>query len=102
MLVPILFYGHEFLDVRLLSKKTLHVKVNEKRPVRRPQTKWIDRIKKLCLNHLGLRYSKIQSVMADRKMWWLYLSCCPAFFIKKAGEEERTLAAGASITEQKL
>ena len=52
-----------------LSKQILHFEKNEKRPLRRPQTRWLDYIEDLGWNRLELRPSEMQSVLLDREVW---------------------------------
>ena len=54
-------------------KQTLFAKVSGKRLVGRPSTRWLDYIKGLGWNHLGLYPSETQSVLVDRKLWRLNL-----------------------------
>ena len=52
-----------------LPKQTLYAKVNGKRPVKRPRTRWLDYFEDLGWNRLGLYPSEMQSVLVDREVW---------------------------------
>ena len=51
-----------------LRKQTLYAKVYGKRPVGRPRTRWLDYIKDLVWNRLGLHPSEMRSVLVDREV----------------------------------
>ena len=55
----------KFCPIEQLSKHTLYAKVNGKRPIGRLRTRWLDYIKDLGWNSLGLRPSGMQSVLVD-------------------------------------
>ena len=69
-----------------LPKQTLNAKVNEKGPVGRPQTRWLDYIKDLSWNRMGRRPSEMQSVLLNGKMWRLDLEL---FSRKPQGKADR-------------
>ena len=52
----------------MLPKQTLFAKVNGKRLVRRPQTRWLDYVEDLSWNRLGLHSSKMQFVLLNRNL----------------------------------
>ena len=65
------------------------VKVNGKRPVGRPRTRWTNYIEDLGWNRLGLHSSEMMKVMEDRKMWRRNLELLyPRNPHGKAGNEE--------------
>ena len=66
------WFGHaNRMPQERLPKQTLFAEVNGKKPSELPRTKWLDYIEDLGWNRLGLRQSKMQSVLVDREMWWL-------------------------------
>ena len=68
------WFGHvSRMPQERLSKQTLYAEVSGKRPVGRPRTRWLDYIENLGWNSLGLRPSKMKSVLVDREMWRLNL-----------------------------
>ena len=60
-----------------LPKQALLVKVNGRRPVGRPRTRWTDYIEDLGWNRLGLRPNEMMEVMEDREVWQLNLELLP-------------------------
>ena len=52
-------------------KQTLYAKVSGKTPVGRPRTRWLDYIEDLSWNRLGLYPSEMQSVLVDRKVYFI-------------------------------
>ena len=52
-----------------LPKQALPAKVNGRRPVGRPRTRWTDHIKDLGWNRLRLYPSEMMEVMEDRVKW---------------------------------
>ena len=58
-------------------KQILYAEFNGKRPVGRPQTRWIDYIEDLGWNCLGLCQSEIQTVLVKREVWRLNLKLLP-------------------------
>ena len=56
-----------------LPKQTLSAEVSGKKPIGRPRTRWLDDIKNLGWNCLGLHPSEMQSVLMIEKMWLLNL-----------------------------
>ena len=68
------WFGHvSRMPHERLPQQTLYAKVSGKRPVGRPQTRWLDYIEDLGWNRLGLHPSEMQSVLVDREVWWLNL-----------------------------
>ena len=89
-----------------LLKQTLFAEVSGKRPVGRLQKRWLDYIKDLGWNRLGLHPGEMQSVLVDHSLYistvsiykdcgWtekygsLVLSCCPCNPLGKTNEEKR-------------
>ena len=60
------------LQERLL-KQALLPKANEKRPVKRPKTRWTNYIEDLGWNLFEFHPSEMMDVMEDREVWWLNL-----------------------------
>ena len=60
-----------------LPKQALLAKVNGKRPVGRPKTRWTNYIDDLGENRLRLHPSEMMEVNEDRKVWRLNSSLCP-------------------------
>ena len=56
-----------------LPKQALLAKVNERRPVGRPRTRWTNYIGDLGWNPLGLHPSEMMDVMEDREVWRINL-----------------------------
>ena len=73
----------------LFPKQTLYAEVSGKRPVGGPRTRWLDYIKDLGWNRLGLHPSEMQSVLVGRKVWRLNLELLPRNSLGKAGEEKK-------------
>ena len=69
-----------------LPKQGLHAKANGRRPVGRPRTRWIDYIKDLGWNFLGLRSSKMMEVMEDNEVWRLNLELLLPQPSRKSGQ----------------
>ena len=59
------------------------LQVKKKKPAVRSQTRWLDYIKDLDWNHLGLRLNEMCSVLVDREVWRLNLNCRPAILKEK-------------------
>ena len=57
--------------------------MNGKKPVGQPQTRWLDYIKDLDWNRLGLHRSEMQSALEGREVWRLLSSCCPTTLLEK-------------------
>ena len=68
-----------------LLKQTLYAKVNEKRPVGRSPTRWLEYIRDLSLNRLRLRLYEMQSVLVEREVWRLYLELTPPQPLRTSG-----------------
>ena len=66
-----------------LPKQTSYAEVSRKRPVGRPQTRWLNYIEDLrCL---GLHPSEMQSVLVDREVRGLNLRQLPPQPFRKSG-----------------
>ena len=52
-----------------LPKQALLAKVNGRRPVGRPRTRWANYIEDLGWNRSGLHPTKMMNVMEDREAW---------------------------------
>ena len=72
-----------------LPKQTLYAKVNEKRPSGRLQTRWLDSIKNLGWNRLGLCSSKMQSVLVNQELYWHNLKLLPLQLSRKSSRRKR-------------
>ena len=69
-----------------LSKQALLAKINERRPVGRPRTRWTNYIEDLGWNRFQLYPSKMMNVMADREAWQLNLELLPPQPSRKSGQ----------------
>ena len=69
-------YVSKILQERL-PKQSLLAKVTGKRPVGRPRTRWLDHIKDLIWNRLGLQLSEVEEVVKDRDVGRLNLELLP-------------------------
>ena len=77
------------MPLKRLPKQTLIAKVNEKRSVERHRTRWLDYIKDLGCNSMGLRPCKMQSVLVDREVWQLNLDLLPTRNLQEIAIEEK-------------
>ena len=63
------WFGHvSRMPQERLPKQALHAKADERRPVGRLRTKWINYIEDLGWNRLGLHPSKMVEVMENREV----------------------------------
>ena len=72
-----------------LPQQALLAGANGRRPVGRPRTNWINYIKDLMWNRLGLHPSEMIDVMEDCEVWRLNLELLPRNPRGKAGNEKR-------------
>ena len=100
------WFGHvSRMPQKWLSKQTLNAKVNGKRPVGRPRTRWLGCIKDLGWNRFGLCLSKMQSVLLKREAWWFNLEqLLPAALKKKRmkKKEEEDIKRVGQVNPRKM
>ena len=81
------WFGHvSRIPQERLPKQALLAKVNGRRPVGRPRTRWTDYIEDVGWNRLGLRPSEMMEVMEDREVWRLDLELLPQQPSRKSGQ----------------
>ena len=77
-------FGHvSQMPQERLSKQTLCVEVSGKKPVGRPQTRWLDNAKGICWYCFDP--SEMQSVLVNREVWWLNLELLRTQPSRKSG-----------------
>ena len=89
------WFGHvSRMPQERLPKQALLAKANGRRPVGQPRTRWIDYIKDLGWNRLGLHPSEMMEVMEDREVWRLNLELLPPQPEMETGRVEILRPAG--------
>ena len=69
-----------------LAEQALLAKVNGRRPLGRPRTRWTDYSEDLGWNRLGLRPSEMMEVMEDCEVWRLNIELLSPQPSRKIGQ----------------
>ena len=72
-----------------LPEQALLAKVNGRKPVERPRTRWTNYIKDLGWNCLGLQPSEMLEVMDDCEVWRLNLELLPPQPSRRNGQKRK-------------